>query len=253
MPRAFAPALTGTVLEAQDAYHDAADASIRAARDLDEIAIAIAAPSKTLALAQAAAPVQTRRRGGCSTWPDEDGSHPPPHPGVSFRHSRASTGLPGPVERAVRARRADDPVVLLRAVAIDNAARQLIGLADNESAPPEPGVQETIDDVRHCQGAVELAAQGFPDGTVLPPSASASFAGKPADPVAGHLTEHIYARPENRHLVSSSVYVRTGTASTVLPRGIRCADTPGMAIVHGPCTRSDRSRAPRPSLPGYRP
>ena len=185
VPRAYAPALTGTVLEAQDAYHDAADASIRAARDLDEIAIAIAAPSKTLALARAAAPVQTRRRGGYSTWPDEDGSYHPPHVGVSFKHSRASTGLPGPVERAVRARRADDPVILLRAVAIDNAARQLIGLADNGSAPPEAGIQEDIDDARHSQDAVQLAAQNFPNGTVLPPSASASFtrpASRPGGP-----------------------------------------------------------------------
>ena len=185
VPRAFAPAPAGRVLEAKDAYHDAADASIRAATDLDEIAIAIAAPTKALALARAAAPVQTRRRGGHSTWPDEDGSYHLPRAGESFAHSRAGTGLPGPVEQAVRARHADDPVLLLRAVAIDNAARQLIGLADNGPAPPEPGVQDDMDDARHSQDAVRVAAQSFPDGTVLPPPAAASSsrpASRPGSP-----------------------------------------------------------------------
>ena len=174
VPRAFAPAPTETVLEAQDAYDDAVGASIRAARDLDEIAIAIAAPSKTLALARTAAAVQTRRRGGYSTWPDEDSSYQQPGVGMAFKHSRASTGLPGPVERSVRARHADDPVLLLRAVAIDNAARQLIGLADNQSAPPEPGVDVGAGGAGHSHDAVRLAAQSFPDGAVLNPSAPAS-------------------------------------------------------------------------------
>ena len=164
VPRAFAPALTDTVLGLRDVYDGAAQASTRAARKLDELAIAMAAPSKPLALARAAAPVQSRRRGGRDTWPDDDSRHDLPRAGVSFRHSRASTGLPGPVERAVRQRRASDPVILLRAVAIDNAARDLIGLAEHAGTPHKRAAQENTDRPRD---AVLLAAQGFPHDPVV--------------------------------------------------------------------------------------
>ena len=173
VPRAFAPALTGTVLELQDTYHDAADASIRALRVLDELAIAVAAPSKTLALARAAASVQTRRRGGQGTWPDDNSSHDLPRTDVSFIDSRASTGLPGPVERAVRRRRIHDPVILLRAAAIDNAARDLISLAGN-APPPEPVAEINADNARQPDDAVLLSVQSFPNNPVLRQSANES-------------------------------------------------------------------------------
>ena len=84
-------------------------------------------------------------------------------------------------------------MILLRAAAIDNAARPLIGLADNGSAPPEAGVQEDIDDARHSQDAVQLAAQNFPNGTVLPPSASASFT-RPASRPGGPSPDRAHLR-----------------------------------------------------------
>jgi len=155
VPRAFAPALTDTVLDLRDVYHGAADASTRAARKLDELAIAVTAPSKALALARAAASVQTRRRGGQDTWPHDSGRYEPPRVRAAFRDSRASTGLPGPVERAVRQRQVSDPVVLLRAAAIDNAARDLIGRAEHAGTPPKPAA-------RGDTNAVLLAAQSFP-------------------------------------------------------------------------------------------
>ena len=164
VPRAFAPALTDTVLGLRDVYDGAAQASTRAAQKLDELAIVMAAPSKPLALARAAALVQTRRRGGQDTWPDDDSHHDLPRAGVSFRHSRASTGLPGPVERAVRQRRASDPVVLLRAVAIDNAARDLIGLAEHAGTPHKPAAQQNTNG---APDAVLLAAQSFPHDPVV--------------------------------------------------------------------------------------
>ena len=55
------PPLTDTVLDLRDAYHGAAEASTHAARELDELAIAVAAPSKALALARAAVSARTRR------------------------------------------------------------------------------------------------------------------------------------------------------------------------------------------------
>jgi hypothetical protein len=177
VPRAFAPALIDTVLDVRDAYHGAAEASIRAARELDELAIAVAAPSKALALARAAALVPSRRRGGQGIWPDNSRADLP-RVGVSFKNSRASTGLPGPVERAVRQRRVHDPVVLLRAAAIDNAARALIGLEANADPALEPGTQENAG---HSANAVMLAAQDFPhDPVVNQPVTSSQPGSRPA-------------------------------------------------------------------------
>lgn len=175
VPRAFAPALTSTVLELRDAYHGAAEASTQAARELDELAIAVAAPSKALGLARAAALVPSRRRGGQGTWPDNDSRDHRPRTRVSFGDSRASTGRPGPVERAVRQRRVHDPVVLLRAAAIDNAARALIGLAENANTPLKPGAQENGDSPRD---AVLLAAENFPHDPVLRQTESSSRPGR---------------------------------------------------------------------------
>ena len=182
VPRPFAPALIETVLEVQDAYHGAAEASGQAARELDEIAIAIEAPSKALALARAAALVQTRRRGGQDIYLDDEGRHDLPRSGVSFSHSRASTGLPGPVERAVRQCRVYDQVILLRAAAIDNAARNLISLAEGGYAPGKPDPHEGPISAICAPDAVQLAAQSFPHDTVVTQSINASFSRPGAPP-----------------------------------------------------------------------
>jgi hypothetical protein len=159
VPRPVAPALNRTVRELRDAYHDAAETSAQAARELGELAIAVGGPSKALALARAAALVPSRRRDRQHPWPDDRSRHDPPGAGASFRDSRASTGQPGPVERAVMQHRVPDPVILLRAAAIDNAARDLISPAGHADTSPEPGTQGT-------RTAVLLAAQGFPNDPV---------------------------------------------------------------------------------------
>jgi hypothetical protein len=96
---------------------------------------------------------------------------------VSFRDSRATTGLPGPVERTVRKRRVHDPVILLRAAAIDNAARDLIGLSANTDTPQRPGVLENADSAPQVHDAVQLAAQSFPHDPVLTQPVNASRSG----------------------------------------------------------------------------
>ena len=164
IPHPYAPALTETVLELRDAYQDAAEASTRAAQYLDELAIEVAAPSRTLGLARAAALAPARRRGGHGTRHGRPGRRGHPLAGVSFTDSRASTGLPGPVERAIRQRRVRDPVVLLRAAAIDNAARSLIG--GTASTPPRPRAAQG------APGAVLLAAESFPHDPDLSQPAS---------------------------------------------------------------------------------
>ena len=92
---------------------------------------------------------------------------PPTSP---FTHSRASTGRPGPVEQAIRERHMSDPVMLLRAAAIDNAARQLIAQA--QDATPVSSSPDTPTSRRRAAGsAAQLAAQSFPRDLTARPAA----------------------------------------------------------------------------------
>lgn len=175
VPRPFATAPVSRCQMLQEAYRVALDASIQAARALDELSIAAAAPSKALALARTAASAQSSRRGS-QPRPDDSIPGDPPLSGTPFTHSRAATGRPGPVEEAIRARRMSDPVILLRAAAIDNAARQLIIQAENTtSASSSPDTPTNIR--RPASSAAQLAAQSFPyDPTARP------TAGQPPSP-----------------------------------------------------------------------
>jgi hypothetical protein len=80
-------------------------------------------------------------------------------------HSRFSTGVAGPVEQAIRDRKVDDPVILLRAAAIDDAARQLIIQADNALPAPESSVSSVISSPA-AKSTAQLVAQRFPSGLV---------------------------------------------------------------------------------------
>ena len=98
-----------------------------------------------------------RPGGSAGTSPAGRGGQPGPMtafpatrrpPAFPFRHSRASTGMPGPVERAIRQRRVSDPVILLRAAAIEtrraahnpsrgrNPVRDPPDTLTNNGAPP---------------------------------------------------------------------------------------------------------------------
>lgn len=176
--RPFATAPVSRCRALHEAYRTAADASIQAARALDELALAAGAPSKTLALARAAASAQSGRRG---SQPRPDGDiHPgPPPAGMHFGHSRKSTGGPGPVEQAIRQRRVADPVILLRAAAIDNAARQLIAQA--EDATPVSGSPDTPANRRPAaSSAAQLASQSFPHDLAARPPTGPSRPATPA-------------------------------------------------------------------------
>ena len=165
IPRAFAPPPPRRLRELRDAYHGAAEASAHAARELGELAIALEAPSKPLALARAAVPDPAPRRSGHDTiWPHDRSRRDPPR-GVPFTDPQASTVLPGPVEQAVRQHGICDPEVLRRAAAIDDAARDLIALTEQTDSAPEPGAHENRD-------AVLLAAQSFPHDPAAGPPVS---------------------------------------------------------------------------------
>lgn len=175
VPRPFATAPVSRCQALHVAYRVALDASVQAARALDELSIAAAGPSKALALARAAASAQSRRRGS-QPRPDDGIPEDPPLSDTPFTHSRAATGRPGPVEKAIRARRVSDPVILMRAAAIDNAARQLIIQAENTtSASSSPDTPTNIR--RPASNAAQLAAQSFPHDLTARPTA-----GQPPSP-----------------------------------------------------------------------
>jgi hypothetical protein len=186
VPRPFATAPVSRCQVLHEAYRVAVEASVQAARALDGLAVATEAPSKALALARAAAPVQSRRRG---SQPRPDGGIPgdPPLSDTPFTHSRAATGRPGPVEQAIRARRVSDPVILMRAAAIDNAARQLIIQAQTIPSPfTSPGTP--VNRQLSPGSAAQLAAQSFPDDLTTRPAA-----GQPPRPASWTRTQP--ARP----------------------------------------------------------
>jgi len=175
VPRPFATAPVSRCQVLHEAYRVALDASVQAARALDELSIAAGAPSKALALARAAASAQSRRAGS-QPRPDDGIPGDPPLSDTPFTHSRAATGRPGPVEKAIRARRVSDPVILMRAAAIDNAARQLIIQAENTtSASSSPDTPTNIR--RPASSAAQLAAQSFPYDLTASPTA-----GQPPSP-----------------------------------------------------------------------
>jgi hypothetical protein len=168
IPRPFATAPVSRCQVLHEAYRAALDASVQAARALDELSITAGAPSKALALARAAASAQSRRRGS-QPRPDDGTPGDPPLSGTPFTHSRAATGRPGPVEEAIRARRMSDPVILMRAAAIDNAARQLILHAEN--AAPAPSSPDTPANIRRsASSSARLAAQSFPHDLTAGPA-----------------------------------------------------------------------------------
>jgi len=166
VPRPFAPAPAARFRVLRDAYRAAVEASIEAAHVLDELTVAARGPSMALALARAAASVQSHRRSRL----DKDDPRDPLPADTPFGHSRASTGHAGPLEQAIRDRRVYDTVILLRAAAIDDAARRLMDQA--VSAIPQPGGPDTPESTqRSARGPAELAAQSFPHDPVTGPSA----------------------------------------------------------------------------------
>ena len=169
VPRPFAPAPDSQLWELRTTYDNALDASYNAARALGELAVAAGAPSRVLAFARAAALVQSNRRGGPSR-PDIGISRSLLPSRAPFGDARATTGQPGPVEQTIRDRGISDPLILLRAAAIDNAASRLITQA--WSGTPAASPRDTRKNEQHPVGTeVQLAAQSFPHSRPVRPSA----------------------------------------------------------------------------------
>ncbi len=149
-----------------DAYQAASAASSRTATDLDALAVTMNAPSRILAAARATTTSTAR---ACTppaapSQRDEPVSEPSSQPGL------AAPAPPGPVEQAVRDLGAADLIVLLRAQAIDKAARKLLTEArDGCREPGPPGLAEPRrSPAPPARTPARLAAKSFPLGPAPP-------------------------------------------------------------------------------------
>jgi hypothetical protein len=125
VPRRYAIAPRDLTRPLLDAYHTAVQVATQATGELATLALAAGAPSGALALARAAA---------ADNIHSPDQSRLPMAP-VTPASSRA-VWIPGPTELKIRELRVTDPALLLRAAAIDNAARRLVSQAERTAAPP---------------------------------------------------------------------------------------------------------------------
>jgi hypothetical protein len=161
VPRPFAPAPASRCNALRDAYDVALSASTQAARGLDGLA-AQGTPSRALALARAAASTQSNRSGTQARQDDDSLNGRQSVRGPLKQYAAPAHGC-GPVEQAIRDRGVFDPVFLLRASAIDKAARRLIAQAGNPTStansPDGPSGSQ-----RASTSAAQLAAQSFPHG-----------------------------------------------------------------------------------------
>ena len=141
-----------------DAYQAACGASGRAVTDLDALAVTTNAPSRILAAARAA------------SRPANNTSTPDTAPIRPSNREPAPPAPSGPVEQEVRKLASGDPILLLRAKAIDKAARKLIAEAkDSTHEPGTPGSAEgNSRPVRPARTAARLAASSFPASPAAP-------------------------------------------------------------------------------------
>ena len=179
-----------------DAYQAASAASSHAATELDSLAVAMNAPSRILATARAA--ISTAKAG-----PPDTALRRPSEP-ASERVSGpdpAGPAPPGPVEQAIRELGTADFIVLLRAQAIDKAARRL--LAEAKDSTTEPGTARSISQpVPRTKNPARLAASSFPTSPGAAMAANRN-AGPPPQP-------HPAVGGQAVHPTTSPKYIRHG-------------------------------------------
>jgi hypothetical protein len=126
IPSPYAPLPPPMAGDLIGSYDTAAEVSLRAAINLDDVVVAIDAPSSTVAAARTAArppaivPEQDRH----------DNRQQQPHTSQSARVARPQAGQ---TERILRDLQITEPGMLLRAGAIDDAARDLLANANASS------------------------------------------------------------------------------------------------------------------------
>jgi hypothetical protein len=117
--RRYSPAPSAQADELLGAYGTAIDASLRAVTALDELAVTIDAPDSALQAARSAA----SRRTSASQPIESDAT--PAQPQVR-QPPYVPSPQPGPIERILGGLQISEPAMLLRAAALDDAARELL-------------------------------------------------------------------------------------------------------------------------------
>ena len=142
-----------------DAYQAAFEAAVHMVEDLDALAVTLHSPSRILAAARAAAHPEQRNGqaevlGSLAALPFSPSS----------RELGATEDIhPGPVEQAVRQLQTTDPLLLLRAKAIDLAGRELLTEARRTHSGHSASRQANDGQTAGAASTqAKLAAQGFP-------------------------------------------------------------------------------------------
>lgn len=169
VPYRFAHATPDHANTVLGAYQAACRASSQALADLDGLAFTLGHPSRILPAARSAA----RSALGANQQSAFVRAAATVVPDVAGQLAGASAP-PGAIEHAVRRLRVADPVLLVRAKAIDHAGQAL--LTEARRAAVTPATREVTDrrEPGHSQdGPVGLSSQSFPEAASLP-SASAA-------------------------------------------------------------------------------
>jgi hypothetical protein len=160
------------------------------------------APSSALALARAAAGPHP------SSHPRETSQRNTPGAAAHGDRPDAAVPEPGPVEQIIRDLRLADPMVLLRAAAIDTAARTLISQAELMSGQSHPQSNDAAAARRHPPGnAARLAAKDNP------PHLAGHMPGSDTD----NHTQAAPRRPRSNHNSQTPRVPRRNPAETLIP------------------------------------
>jgi hypothetical protein len=167
VPRRYANVVAADASGLLAAYRAARDATATMVGHLDELAVAVQAPSRVLSAARTATRV-VRRTAVFSVAGDLPLGRALNGRADWTQPSLGATGQapPGPAEQGLRMLHRYDPVLLLRAKAVDRAARMLIAEAKRGARQPaKPRLQhEAGSSVRPEKTAARLAARSFLEG-----------------------------------------------------------------------------------------
>lgn len=162
--RLYSPAFPGDTAAVTTGYAAAARATGQLLAALDKAAITIKAPSQTLALARraTASPRGTTPRAAAPAPRD---ARPPLQP-------------IGSLEALVQQLGVHEPMLLLRARAVDNAAQQILTEAWDQDLPiPASTTARGLKNHRHSDNlATAIASRSFPRGARALPSGSGAAA-----------------------------------------------------------------------------
>jgi hypothetical protein len=165
VPYKFGHAAPAQAASVVDAYQAAVETAVHMVEDLDALAVTLHSPSRILAAVRAAA--HPEQRDSRAMVPGR--SVAPPFSPLARELGAIGDIHPGPVEKAVRQMQTTDPLLMLRAKAIDLAGREL--LTEARRTRPGHSASRRANDEQTAGAASTpaiLAAQSFPPQGVTP-------------------------------------------------------------------------------------